>query len=538
MSEDAEFYGNLVLGFRMTELCNLMNFAGKCRTGRKTELQERALELVQLNSPDINLKIKELSNGMNQNLGQPASFSSSLGSISGRMSSSSSVSYSNPYNSPIPDSPPAAAATSAANAASYSLLPTYPDVALRRLPFFDIESTLLKPCSLQPNCNARFQEQNFTFHLTPQQASAISNSSYRNELGRPEYRKQIQMRFSLLETSCDQEDNFPSSICVKINGRVCPLPTPIPTNKPGAEPKRPPRPINITNMCKLCATSPNYINVSWAVESGKAHTVSVYLVENLTYQDLLNRLKQKGERNPDFTKALIKEKLKDQDQEIATTSCKVTLACPLGKMRMNLPCRATTCDHLQCFDAALYLMMNEKKPKWVCPVCNKPALNDNLMVDGFFLQLVKSSRLPPDEHEIVLHNDGTWDPLPPKKEEIAPLLPAAAATRPPAAAAAAAFRAAEAPVSIDDSDSEGATGGSSSFYSPAPGPPPPARPFLKRPLATDDEEVDCITLDSDSEDDAGHESKQLKLSSPVPLSSSSSPNQPPGSPELICLDDD
>jgi hypothetical protein len=43
-------------------------------------------------------------------------------------------------------------------------------------------------------------------------------------------------------------------------------------------------------MCKLCATSPNNVNVSWAVESGKAHTVSVYLVENLTYQDLLNRL--------------------------------------------------------------------------------------------------------------------------------------------------------------------------------------------------------------------------------------------------------
>jgi hypothetical protein len=50
------------------------------------------------------------------------------------------------------------------------------------------------------------------------------------------------------------------------------------------------RPINITSMCKLCATSPNNVNVSWAVESGKAHTVSVYLVENLTYQDLLNRL--------------------------------------------------------------------------------------------------------------------------------------------------------------------------------------------------------------------------------------------------------
>ena len=77
-------------------------------------------------------------------------------------------------------------------------------------------------------------------------------------------------------------------------------------------------------------------------------------------QDLLDQLKAKGLRQPDYTVALIKEKLADKDQEIATTSCKVSLACPLGKMRMNFPCRASTCDHLQCFDAALYLQMNEK----------------------------------------------------------------------------------------------------------------------------------------------------------------------------------
>ena len=46
---------------------------------------------------------------------------------------------------------------------------------------------------------------------------------------------------------------------------------------------------------------------------------------------------------------------------------------------MILPCRASTCDHLQCFDASLYLKMNEKKAKWLCPVCNKPALYDNLV---------------------------------------------------------------------------------------------------------------------------------------------------------------
>ena len=59
--------------------------------------------------------------------------------------------------------------------------------------------------------------------------------------------------------------------------------------------------------------------------------------------------------------------------------------------------------------------MNEKKPKWRCPVCNKTALNDNLLIDGFFMELIVSPRLPDDEHEIVLHNDASWDPLPPRK---------------------------------------------------------------------------------------------------------------------------
>ena len=53
-------------------------------------------------------------------------------------------------------------------------------------------------------------------------------------------------------------------------------------------------------------------------------------------------------------------------------------------MRMSLPCRASTCDHLQCFDASLYIKMNEKKAKWLCPVCNKPALYDNLLLVNIY----------------------------------------------------------------------------------------------------------------------------------------------------------
>ena len=63
------------------------------------------------------------------------------------------------------------------------------------------------------------------------------------------------------------------------------------------------------------------------------------------------------------------------------TSAVVTVL-QLGKMRMQLPSRAGTCTHLQCFDATTFLMMNEKKATWMCPVCDKPAPFHKLIIDG------------------------------------------------------------------------------------------------------------------------------------------------------------
>jgi len=290
---------------------------------------------------------------------------------------------------------------------AYPAYPPFPDVSLKKLPFYRVVDTLLKPSTLQPmgkGRSSKSEQQNLTFYLTPAQVTRITNSRYRSEKSH-----QIQLRFSLLETTSDQVDNFPTNVSVKVNGKPCSLPNTI--AKPNSGPKKlPGSPVNITPLCKLSSTTSNTVTVSWAVEWGRAYTVSIYEVENLSHKDLLEQLKKKGQRQPEYTKALIKQKLSDSDQEISTTSCKVSLACPLGKMRMNTPCRASTCDHLQCFDAELYLMMNEKKAKWMCPVCNKSALMENLLIDGFFQNLVRSPRLTQDQHEIVLHSDGTWDP--------------------------------------------------------------------------------------------------------------------------------
>ena len=51
-------------------------------------------------------------------------------------------------------------------------------------------------------------------------------------------------------------------------------------------------------------------------------------------------------------------------------------------MRMTVPGRATSCNHVQCFDLPMFLQMNEKKPTWMCPVCDRPAEYKSLIVDG------------------------------------------------------------------------------------------------------------------------------------------------------------
>ena len=92
------------------------------------------------------------------------------------------------------------------------------------------------------------------------------------------------------------------------------------------------------------------------------------------------------------------------------TSLRVSVNCPLGKLRIRYPCRSSACTHLQCFDASLFLQMNEKKSTWMCPVCDKKILYNDLAIDGYFVEVLKSPVLPSDCTEIEMSIDGSWEP--------------------------------------------------------------------------------------------------------------------------------
>ncbi|XP_077423992.1 E3 SUMO-protein ligase PIAS1 isoform X3 [Vanacampus margaritifer] len=388
MAESTELK-QMVMSLRVSELQVLLGFAGRNKHGRKHELLTKALHLVKAGcSPAMDMKIKELYRRR----------------------------FPTKMVSPVDLALPGVHSGSSLPAGlfdSHALHPVHPDVKLQRLPFYDVLDELIKPTSLSSDSCQRFQEACYDFALTPLQVLQISSSMDISGT-KGDFAVQVQLRFCLSETSCPQEDHFPPNLCVKVNGKPCNLPGYLPPTKNGVEPKRPSRPINITSLVRLSTTVPNTIVVSWTSEIGRSFSMAVYLVMQQSSAVLLQRLRARGIRNPDHSRALIKEKLTaDPESEIATTSLRVSLLCPLGKMRLTIACRALTCSHLQCFDATLYIQMNEKKPTWVCPVCDKKAPYEHLIIDGLFMEILNSCS---DCDEIQFKEDGSWAPMRSKKE--------------------------------------------------------------------------------------------------------------------------
>ncbi|XP_041965969.1 E3 SUMO-protein ligase PIAS1 isoform X1 [Alosa pseudoharengus] len=427
MAESAELK-QMVMSLRVSELQVLLGYAGRNKHGRKHELLTKALHLLKAGvSPAIQLKIKELyRRRFPSKLVSPVDLA--LPAV--HLAPPSVTAAPSPAAAPGSLHPGLAQLAFDGHGAPSPLLPVsllgtkhelgglphlppamhplHPDVKMQRLPFYDLLDELIKPTSLATDSNQRFQETCFAFALTPQQVQQIS-SSMDISGSKCDFSVQVQLRFCLSETSCPQEDHFPPNLCVKVNGKPCNLPGYLPPTKNGVEPKRPSRPINITSLVRLSTTVPNTIIVSWTSEIGRSYSMAVYLVRQQSSSVLLQRLRSKGIRNPDHSRALIKEKLTaDPDSEIATTSLRVSLLCPLGKMRLTIPCRALTCSHLQCFDATLYLQMNEKKPTWVCPVCDKKAPYEHLIIDGLFMEILSSCV---DCDEIQFKEDGNWSPM-------------------------------------------------------------------------------------------------------------------------------
>jgi hypothetical protein len=84
----------------------------------------------------------------------------------------------------------------------------------------------------------------------------------------------------------------------------------------------------------------------------------------------------------------------------------VTLLDPVLLTRIRIPARPSHCLHIECFDLAHFLRLNERSRTWRCPVCGSEAPYEKLIVDGWMNSILTT--LGPEESEIMVYTDVTW----------------------------------------------------------------------------------------------------------------------------------
>ncbi|KAM9458917.1 E3 SUMO-protein ligase PIAS4-A-like isoform 1-T1 [Salvelinus alpinus] len=262
------------------------------------------------------------------------------------------------------------------------------------LPFYQALGTVLPPTQLVGSFFSDMQNQEFILMLTPKQVEQNRNC----KALRPGVQSvQVVLRFCFTESLGYEEDQYPPCLSIKVNQKRIPLP----------ELHRHCTPINITPAVSP-GLLPSFHLYVWWKRCCKRYSVAVYLVKVLSPSDLLSQLKSQSVESLTFCRQRIQEKLRfDPECEVTTTGLQVSLICPLGKMRLSVPCRGRKCAHLQCFDGTLYLQMNEKRPTWTCPVCHEPVPYSQLTIDGLLTVILALEGFQ-DNTEVEYLADGSW----------------------------------------------------------------------------------------------------------------------------------
>ncbi|KAK4473613.1 hypothetical protein MN116_002965 [Schistosoma mekongi] len=350
---------------------------------------------------------------------------------------------------------------------SFRLPAILPEFHFKESPFFKLIDVLLPPQIILPAhigfaTGRRSYDRSLALRFTSDQVETITYHCWRGVDERMEFGVQVIMRFARLDPQACQdlvqiyelpggrkssslslnkpiktplaEDSLPVHLIIQVNGRPIQLPPLLPSNRPGMDGRRNPRPINITQSLHVSPTVPNYIKLTWTHDYAAFtyNVVGIYLMRrrspqqlcgllhstsfqsaNIMKMEIIKKLSPNATvgssvsvHNPSHSSALIEE----DDDLVMPNTLPVHLLCPLSKCRIEVPVRGRNCRHVQCYDATTYLIINERKPTWNCPVCDGKAAYEDLIVDGLFLEILNSERSQ-DLEEIIFHSDGSWSAL-------------------------------------------------------------------------------------------------------------------------------
>ncbi|AEO57449.1 hypothetical protein MYCTH_2138861 [Thermothelomyces thermophilus ATCC 42464] len=205
-----------------------------------------------------------------------------------------------------------------------------------------------------------------------------------------------------------QDIAFPYQCELKVNGGDIKANLRGLKNKPGST-----RPVDITDALRFRPASyPNNVELTYALTQKKFY-LALVVCKAISIETLVSQIQKKIRKE-----SVIAEITKSAgDPDVIATSQNLSLKCPLSYMRLKLPCRGISCNHIQCFDATSYLQLQEQGPQWLCPICNKPAPFEQLAIDEYARQIL--TQTPESVEQVTIEPNGEWA-VPGAKKEVTP----------------------------------------------------------------------------------------------------------------------
>jgi hypothetical protein len=164
------------------------------------------------------------------------------------------------------------------------------------------------------------------------------------------------------------EDDLPVNLVVHVNGQILTnLPTPKPSTRQQKDLIRNGREIDITSYSMFNPILKNEITIIWSYRQDNTnlflqyanaeYALHIFLVEHLTINELCEQVIRKSKKfyREDLFKLLARARANDYVLGLEVSDQKLKLTCPIDQKRLKIPTRATTCQHLQCFDLTNYI---------------------------------------------------------------------------------------------------------------------------------------------------------------------------------------
>lgn len=120
------------------------------------------------------------------------------------------------------------------------------------------------------------------------------------------------------------------------------------------------------------------------------YIAAIYVVQKLTCDELIARIKQNNVRKVEDCKELVRDQLKGGDIEIDRVNYPLT--CVLDMQILKTPAKGAHCRHVNCFSLENFVMVwfKNNQRKWLCPICKTKAYD--IVVDSYFQGILKDAK--------------------------------------------------------------------------------------------------------------------------------------------------